>query len=111
VSLYFCFFHDTACTVIYSLSLHDALPIYLFVFKAPRNRATKLVTYLADVIVNGNPDVKKIDPTKTFVKPIVPKFEANGDYPEGRSEEHTSELQSRENLVCRLLLEKKKQII
>ncbi|HAB29003.1 MAG: pyruvate carboxylase [Xanthomarina sp.] len=55
----------------------------LFVFKAPRNRATKLVTYLGDVIVNGNPDVKKTDPTKTFVKPVVPKFNPNGSYPQG----------------------------
>ncbi|HCY82710.1 MAG TPA: hypothetical protein DHV22_14500, partial [Xanthomarina gelatinilytica] len=55
----------------------------LFVFKAPRNRATKLVTNLGDVIVNGNPDVKKSDPTKTFVKPVVPKFNPNGSYPEG----------------------------
>ena len=55
----------------------------LFVFKAPRNRATKLVTYLGDVIVNGNPDVKKLDPTKTFVKPIVPKFDTHASYPEG----------------------------
>ncbi|EAR11783.1 pyruvate carboxylase [Polaribacter irgensii 23-P] len=55
----------------------------LFVFKAPRNRATKLVTYLGDIIVNGNPDVKKIDLTKTFVKPIVPKFDARAEYPKG----------------------------
>lgn len=55
----------------------------LFIFKAPRNRATKLVTYLGDVIVNGNPDVKKPDPTKTFVKPIVPKFDVNAAYPKG----------------------------
>ncbi|MFL0353888.1 pyruvate carboxylase [Xanthomarina sp. GH4-25] len=55
----------------------------LFVFKAPRNRATKLVTYLGDVIVNGNPDVKKIDTTKTFVKPTVPKFDAQAAFPEG----------------------------
>ncbi|AUC86351.1 pyruvate carboxylase [Polaribacter sp. ALD11] len=55
----------------------------LFVFKAPRNRATKLVTYLGDVIINGNPDVKKLDPTKTFVKPIVPKFDANASFPKG----------------------------
>ncbi|MBC3757115.1 pyruvate carboxylase [Hyunsoonleella sp. SJ7] len=55
----------------------------LFVFKAPRNRATKLITYLGDVIVNGNPDVKKKDPNKTFVKPSVPKFDANAQYPEG----------------------------
>ena len=55
----------------------------LFVFKAPRNRATKLVTYLGDVIVNGNPDVKKIDRTKIFVKPIVPKFDSNAACPKG----------------------------
>lgn len=55
----------------------------LFIFKAPRNRATKLVTYLGDVIVNGNPDVKKLDPTKTFIKPIVPKFDANAAFPKG----------------------------
>ena len=55
----------------------------LFVFKAPRNRATKLVTYLGDVIVNGNPDVKKIDPTKTFITPIVPKFDINAAHPKG----------------------------
>ena len=55
----------------------------LFIFKVPRNRATKLVTYLGDVIVNGNPDVKKSDSTKTFIKPIVPKFNANTTYPKG----------------------------
>ncbi len=55
----------------------------LFVFKAPKNRATKLVTYLGDIIVNGNADVKKINPTKTFIKPIVPKFDTHGSYPEG----------------------------
>tara|TARA_R110002049_G_scaffold11147_2_gene53315 strand:+ start:927 stop:4379 length:3453 start_codon:yes stop_codon:yes gene_type:complete len=55
----------------------------LFVFKAPRNRATKLVTYLGDVIVNGNADVKKIDPSKKFIKPIVPKFDVHAAYPEG----------------------------
>ncbi|WP_308990930.1 pyruvate carboxylase [Mariniflexile litorale] len=55
----------------------------LFLFKAPRNRATKIITYLGDVIVNGNPDVKKIDPSKTFIKPIVPKFDADARFPEG----------------------------
>src|SRR6266702_8893424 len=69
----FFFFNDTATTEIYTLSLHDALPIY-----GDRNRA--------------------------------PAF----DHPEfrshhRRSEEHTSELQSRGHLVCRLLLEKKKK--
>ena len=55
----------------------------LFIFKAPRNRATKLITYLCDVIVNGNPDVKKIDHSKTFIKPKVPKFDPDARFPEG----------------------------
>ena len=55
----------------------------LFLFKIPRNRATKLVTYLGDIIVNGNPDVKKIDPTKTFVKPVIPEFNKHATYPKG----------------------------
>ncbi|MFB9052477.1 pyruvate carboxylase [Formosa undariae] len=55
----------------------------LFVFKAPKNRATKLITYLGDIVVNGNSDVKKVDTTKTFIKPKVPKFDANAGYPEG----------------------------
>ncbi|MBP0903510.1 pyruvate carboxylase [Mariniflexile gromovii] len=55
----------------------------LFKFKAPRNRATKLLNYLGEVTVNGNPDVKKIDTCKTFIKPKVPKFDANASFPEG----------------------------
>ncbi|WP_434035763.1 pyruvate carboxylase [Formosa sp. 4Alg 33] len=55
----------------------------LFVFKAPKNRATKLITYLGDIVVNGNADVKKVDTTKTFIKPKVPKFDSNATYPEG----------------------------
>jgi len=55
----------------------------LFIFKAPRNRATKLITYLGDVTVNGNPDVKKTDYSKIFVKPIVPKFDSQASYPKG----------------------------
>jgi len=55
----------------------------LFVFTPSRNRATKLVTYLGDVIVNGNPDVKKINPNKKFVIPKIPKFDATSSYTEG----------------------------
>src|SRR5207302_8685175 len=72
---FFFFFNDTATTEIYTLSLHDALPICLSAIRAK---------YL------GWPPV-----------PFVQR--------RARSEEHTSELQSRENLVCRLLLEKKKK--
>src|SRR6266511_6290813 len=74
-SLYylFFFFNDTATTEIYTLSLHDALPIY------------------------------------TSLKWVTRRWGSQSRRPGNRSEEHTSELQSRENLVCRLLLEKKKK--
>src|SRR5256885_5965168 len=75
----FFFFNDTATTEIYTLSLHDALPILL-----QRGAA------VSPPIANG------------------PQLDAD-DVEEARSEEHTSELQSPCNLVCRLLLEKKKQ--
>src|SRR6266536_6293494 len=71
--LFFFFFNDTATTEIYTLSLHDALPI-------------------------SNAWDRKGDRSRPEFR--NPKF---------RSEEHTSELQSRVDLVCRLLLEKKKQ--
>src|SRR5574344_2886736 len=69
----FFFFNDTATTEIYTLSLHDALPIY---------------PYTAN-------------PTNDLIEFQVPYRD--------RSEEHTSELQSPDHLVCRLLLEKKKK--
>src|SRR5256885_4931028 len=81
-SLFFFFFNDTATTEIYTLSLHDALPI---------SRHTKL---------SGWPHFAQV-----AVLLISPPFPG----PHGRSEEHTSELQSPCNLVCRLLLEKKKK--
>src|SRR6266576_7361477 len=75
LSLYFFFFffNDTATTEIYTLSLHDALPIRA----GPPGCSSRRCT---------NPSISGI-----------------------RSEEHTSELQSRRDLVCRLLLEKKKK--
>src|SRR5436190_15738655 len=74
------FFNDTATTEIYTLSLHDALPISLSFFgKKPFGQHA-----------------------------LIPPFLGN-DFPrQNRSEEHTSELQSHSDLVCRLLLEKKK---
>src|SRR2546430_4355087 len=73
----FFFFNDTATTEIYTLSLHDALPIS-----------------------KRDPDVKVLFGGGTS--------DTDGYFIE-RSEEHTSELQSQSNLVCRLLLEKKKK--
>src|SRR3990170_8721824 len=69
---FFFFFNDTATTEIYTLSLHDALPIYAYLWKG-------------DAPIHDNRSLGC------------------------RSEEHTSELQSPDHLVCRLLLEKKKK--
>ncbi|MCW8931390.1 MAG: pyruvate carboxylase [Gammaproteobacteria bacterium] len=54
-------------------------------FKTTRSfdSGTKTLNYLADVIVNGNPDVKKIEPDKHFRTPIIPKFDKTADYPKG----------------------------
>src|SRR2546430_9512862 len=95
VSLFFFFFNDTATTEIYTLSLHDALPI--FPRDTPKLRS-RCVHVLGDIL--------KVKDGSNTEKPTV-----RGEGPLGgqrRSEEHTSELQSQSNLVCRLLLEKKK---
>src|SRR3712207_7994413 len=83
----FFFFNDTATTEIYTLSLHDALPI--------SRSLTKLGGGFAFTIAN---------PLIVLVFTLL-YSQLNFVYP--RSEEHTSELQSRQYLVCRLLLEKK----
>src|SRR5258707_9977836 len=81
VVVLFFFFNDTATTEIYTLSLHDALPI------STASTVCSLIVRQGD----GAQSVSGAEPMK-------------------RSEEHTSELQSRQYLVCRLLLEKKKRI-
>src|SRR3712207_9100304 len=99
------FFNDTATTEIYTLSLHDALPIFAsgvllqVVVQALREllRPGKIV-----MIVDVSDGADGIDN-----EPIVVHIE-HGARVGVRSEEHTSELQSRQYLVCRLLLEKKK---
>src|SRR5688572_31306857 len=88
---YLFFFNDTSTTEIYTLSLHDALPI-----SSVRRRPLGVV---AVVTAFNNPvavPLGKIAPALFFGNSV-------------RSEEHTSELQSQSNLVCRLLLEKKKK--
>src|SRR2546426_8598751 len=87
-SLFFFFFNDTATTEIYTLSLHDALPI---------SRHHGLLAGDGGELGHGGLE-------RLRVLGRVP-------HPHVRSEEHTSELQSPCNLVCRLLLEKKKLII
>lgn len=55
----------------------------LFEFKARQDRGTKMLKFLADVTVNGNPDVKVKDPNKRFEKPVVPAFDTLAAYPKG----------------------------
>src|SRR5260370_4798876 len=81
--LSFFFFNDTATTEIYTLSLHDALPI------SPKWA----------LLGNAKDSIKRS--TRTARR---------SNWRRRRSEEHTSELQSHLNLVCRLLLEKKKKV-
>src|SRR2546430_7291390 len=83
----FFFFNDTATTEIYTLSLHDALPILRF---------PGIALAQTDPGVRSNTGINAGQP--------LASVSANP-----RSEEHTSELQSQSNLVCRLLLEKKKK--
>src|SRR5690606_41497380 len=93
----------TATTVIYTLSLHDALPIYVDDNQCGdwgRDRA-----WDHRVCVRGCQDSgRHRDLWGAGVLDATPPTSVSAT----RSEEHTSELQSRENLVCRLLLEKKK---
>src|SRR2546430_11291884 len=79
------FFNDTATTEIYTLSLHDALPICV---------QSAFVRWLSSLPARPNADAVLAAISATLA----------------RSEEHTSELQSQSNLVCRLLLEKKNKL-
>src|SRR3712207_7887349 len=91
------FFNDTATTEIYTLSLHDALPILWCA--ARRCRSPPGPGPPAPAPARG--------PSRTCSSPAPPSRAPRPGRP--RSEEHTSELQSRQYLVCRLLLEKKKK--
>ncbi|CAM4346191.1 pyruvate carboxylase [Zobellia nedashkovskayae] len=55
----------------------------LFEFVEPRNRANKLITFIGETIVNGNPDVKNYDPNRKFTKPKVPSFLKTDSFPKG----------------------------
>src|SRR3712207_7963363 len=87
------FFNDTATTEIYTLSLHDALPI-----------CTRSVTRSRRAWSNAAPRAGCATRGAVLICDIARKIVFR---PISRSEEHTSELQSRQYLVCRLLLEKK----
>src|SRR3712207_9362644 len=91
------FFNDTATPEIYTLSLHDALPISC---RTPRRGPPSRSPARAAA---GGRRARPPCP--------APSSSTRGPRRPGRSEEHTSELQSRQYLVCRLLLEKKKKRI
>src|SRR5258706_14311208 len=84
--LLFFFFNDTATTEIYTLSLHDALPIC----------ADRTIIAITSATAGEGKTTTAVNLATALAR---------------RSEEHTSELQSLTNLVCRLLLEKKKDTI
>src|SRR3712207_8617729 len=107
----FFFFNDTATTEIYTLSLHDALPIWLpwgdmgiDIVIESTGRFTDAEKARAHIQA-GAKKVMITAPAKG--EDITICLGVNDDQFD-RSEEHTSELQSRQYLVCRLLLEKKK---
>src|SRR5687768_18217954 len=89
--VFFFFFNDTATTEIYTLSLHDALPIL-------RGDVSRRACRIDDAALafRAGGARRRVSRARELRAP-------------GRSEEHTSELQSRLHLVCRLLLEKKKK--
>src|SRR3712207_8711319 len=97
----FFFFNDTATTEIYTLSLHDALPILVMADQPHRavaeyRAAEEGGVRTAEVLTNHGIALMRVGERNAAVAK--------------RSEEHTSELQSRQYLVCRLLLEKKTNI-
>src|SRR2546430_4090332 len=100
----FFFFNDTATTEIYTLSLHDALPISedsgpVFLWD---EEFSGMVEHDVRVPAGDEPDRLRFVYGINLVDIVTQHL---------RSEEHTSELQSQSNLVCRLLLEKKKKTL
>src|SRR3712207_7915630 len=96
LAYHFFFFNDTATTEIYTLSLHDALPI---------SAAATVVSKYLDFFPKQTYPIRAGTHFNTaFGLAFAHDYAATL-----RSEEHTSELQSRQYLVCRLLLEKKKK--
>src|SRR3712207_8434589 len=96
------FFNDSSTTEIYTLSLHDALPISRGRRSCPSpSREPRACRSCWRTTAPAGPSRCRPWPRRTrSASPAGPSS--------GRSEEHTSELQSRQYLVCRLLLEKKK---
>src|SRR5207247_10545906 len=93
--LLLCFFYHSAAPEISTLSLHDALPIWGAALEAGKQAGSNWGSLLGRSVLS-------------LVDAGAEGRVENGRIKQTRSEEHTSELQSRVDLVCRLLLEKKK---
>src|SRR3712207_8900876 len=101
----FFFFNDTATTEIYTLSLHDALPIFPEDFLGVTTQLLALRKGRMEQMVNHGTGWVRVE----YLVPARGLIGFRTEFLTERSEEHTSELQSRQYLVCRLLLEKKKK--
>src|SRR5258707_7248358 len=101
----FFFFNDTATTEIYTLSLHDALPISGTPEPVPGIVEVRFPAVQHAMPVGGEIARRILKNAVRAIEIVQGVKECAADQ---RSEEHTSELQSRQYLVCRLLLEKKK---
>src|SRR5690349_23376320 len=95
------FFNDPATTEIYTLSLHDALPI----FGHPKEQGAERRTDHSLSRYTSEPSPSQ----SVRLSYMSSRMTSSAWLSSRRSEEHTSELQSRRDLVCRLLLEKKKK--
>src|SRR3989440_3013250 len=103
----FFFFNDTATTEIYTLSLHDALPISS---RNPLENQPFGWQDCSDTTLCFASRFSAPEGRRSIARGVSPWNEGGISLPcIQRSEEHTSELQSRSDLVCRLLLEKKKE--
>src|SRR3712207_7640986 len=102
--LFFFFFNNPATPEIYPLPLHAPLPIWAVATSAAARRSSAgTITSRSARLSTATPTASAADPTRSRT--------SSGTASRARSEEHTSELQSRQYLVCRLLLEKKKQTL
>src|SRR5690606_39588210 len=103
--------HATAPTEIYTLSLHDALPISKGTIPSSASTASRKASPLISKLRYWSKlaQAGESRTTASVASSCAASCAACSSAASSRSEEHTSELQSRENLVCRLLLEKKKK--
>src|SRR5262249_62419696 len=102
----FFFFHERGTPDLYTLSLHDALPISTAVVTSEKTiKSSGILRRIKTPVTMQRPN-RLLPLRRPRPRRLLPR--SSPLLPARRSEEHTSELQSLTNLVCRLLLEKKK---